>query len=312
MKKIFSFFVGLLLLLTACGSGKEQTGTTFVGGVKGLSLEFLQDAPPNEVFDGGKFPFTINVQLRNDGEWDVSSKESVQVTILGIQPSDFGKSNADLTKTAPQQLFGMKKDVQGNILQGSVANIDYPGLNYQKPLPGDFTIGLRAKLCYDYGTKAISSLCVRKNLLGLETSVCQINGDKNSDNSGAPVQISSVKEAQAGTDEIRYSFVIKHVGVGTVYEKSSKCSEEVLKKNRVYVKVDTGLSEIAQCDGLQDINGNAKTGNDGYVTLFNNERQISCAQKLSLDRTDFEKPTQVTLEYGYGDGISKSLTIKHI
>lgn len=312
MKHPFFLLSSILLILVACSGGEQSTGATFVGGSKGLTLQFLQDAPPAEVFDGGKFPFTINVQLANEGEWDVLSGQSVIVTLLGLQASDFGKSTTDFTKTAPQQLLGMKKDVQGNVLQGSVANIDFSGLNYQKALPGDFTMFLRANVCYDYGTKAVSSLCVKKNLLGLDNTICQVNGDKSVENSGAPVHVSAVKEAQAGTDQVRYSFVIRHVGQGTVHEKGSKCSEDILKKNRVYFKVDLGLTDLPQCDGLQDQKGDPKIGNEGYVTLFSNERQISCSQKLPTDRSDFVKPTQITVEYEYTEGITRQLIVKHI
>ena len=47
MKNQFQFFLitSVLLVLVACSGGEQTTGSTFIGGTKGLSLEFLQEVP---------------------------------------------------------------------------------------------------------------------------------------------------------------------------------------------------------------------------------------------------------------------------
>src|SRR3989338_9546291 len=91
--------IGLFFFAVGCN---EQTTdskdeTPFVGGTAGLLIDFVEDSPPAEVTDGGNFPFDVVVKLENPGERAIA-KENVKVTISGIDPSDFDKTLADLTK----------------------------------------------------------------------------------------------------------------------------------------------------------------------------------------------------------------------
>ena len=53
--------VVFLLFLAGCNGGGEEPGgaptTPFLGGTKGLEIGFLEGSPPEEVTDGGGFPF---------------------------------------------------------------------------------------------------------------------------------------------------------------------------------------------------------------------------------------------------------------
>ena len=52
-----------------------------MGGSDGVIINFEEAAPPEEVYDGGDFPFGVVVNLKNEGEFDVP-KEDIDVVLF--------------------------------------------------------------------------------------------------------------------------------------------------------------------------------------------------------------------------------------
>jgi len=297
--------------LVACQPTKTTTaGPTFVGGTQGLSMEFVKDAPPDNIFDGGKFPFSVNVKMKNVGEWEIPTGANIKVKISGIDPSDYGVTPAQLEKNPPQGMLSTRRGPSGEVIEGDTLVMDFPGLNYQRTLFGDVPATFKAEACYQYGTKVSSSICVKKNLASTDTSICTVNEEKAVANSGAPVQITSIRESQGGTDKILLTFAIKHLGTGKVFEKASSCNDILEKRDKVYLKIDTGMGGLL-CTGMQTSTGQQATGSEGFVTLFGGERQISCTQPTG-GQGDFLKTITATLEYDYDQFITKEITVKHV
>jgi hypothetical protein len=290
------------------GEERVSVGKAFIGGNRGLDLSFTSGAPPDEVFDVN-FPFSINVKLENIGEWDIDNTEDITLSIIGIDPQDFGKTTSFLTKNSVVPMTGAKLDPQGNMIQGTISNLDFPELQYASTVAGKVEFVIRASACYEYGTKANTKVCILEDLLGvtrksISEAVCNPNEAKAYENSGAPVQINNVKQTVMGTDRISLSFDIEHVGTGNVFRKGTECSTAIADKDRVYVKVDTGEAGL-QCSGIE---GGAA---EGYTQLFSGKRAIICNQQLATARGDFEKPITIELDYGYRQHIDKQLTVKH-
>ena len=170
MKKYFVLFL-ILSLVLAVGCQKQEkspttTGKAFVGGGKGIDIQFINGAPPDEVYDKN-YPFDITLKLKNIGEFTVEDKTKVSVSITGIDPSDFSKQTADLTKNIPDQPFkATNVDPQGNIAEGTITTVEFQGLQFRGNVTGTQEFPIRANVCYDYGTTAISKLCVLKDMLG--------------------------------------------------------------------------------------------------------------------------------------------------
>jgi len=288
--------------------GPTVTGKAFIGGTRGLDISFTSGAPPDEVFDVN-FPFSINVKLENVGEWDIDNPNDITLSIIGIDPEDFGKTPAFLVQNSVVPMLGAKLDPQGNRIPGTITNLDFPELQYATTVAGKVEFIIRASACYEYGTKTNTKICILEDLLGvtrksIEEAVCDPNEAKAYENSGAPVQISNVKQTVMGTDRISLSFDIQHVGQGAVFRRDTECSTTIADKDRVYVKVDTGEPGI-QCSGIEG------SGAEGFTTLFGGKRSIICSQQLPIPRGDFEKPITITLEYGYRQHVDKQLTVKH-
>ena len=301
-----------VFVFSACNQQQQQGGggATFVGGTQGLLMEFLAESPPDNVYDGGKFPFAVNVKLSNVGEWEIPSGAQITAQISGIDPVDFSLSDANLKKNPPQGMLPTRLDPNGAKIDGDILVMDFPGFNYKNTLFGDVPATIKADVCYSYGTKVVSKLCIKKDLSSRDVSVCTVTEDKTVSNSGAPVQVTSFKEAQGGTDKVIITMTLKHAGTGQVFEKGSQCPNVVEKKDKVYLKIDTGMSGLV-CSGLQTAAGQPATGSEGYVVLYGGERQMTCTQPTAK-QGDFEKTVSATLEYDYDEYITKQITVKHI
>jgi hypothetical protein len=313
MKKMFllAILAFAVLLIPACQQqGKTTVGPTFVGGDKGLSMEFVKDAPPAEIFDGGKFPFSVNVKMKNVGEWQIPSGAQIRATISGVDPADYGVSAAALQKNPPQGMLSTRRGPGGEVIEGDTIVVDFAGLNYKRTLFGDVPATFKADACYQYGTKVSTSICIKKDLSSSDTSVCVVNEEKAVANSGAPIHLSSMRESQGGTDAVLLTFTLNHVGTGKFFEKGSQCQDDIQKREKVYVKIDTGMTGL-QCTGLQTSTGQPATGSEGYLVLFGGERQFTCTQPTG-GQGDFVKTLTATVEYDYQDFITKEITVKHI
>jgi hypothetical protein len=309
-----------LLFALGCSGGDQQqgaVGSKFVGGTSGLDVSFAAGSLPDKVLDKDQ-PFGISVVLTNKGDHTIESGADTTVSIKGIDPADFGVGATDLVQDAPGTIRGAQKDTQGQVIQGETVSLDFPANGasfvHQKEIAGSVTYNVRAEACYRYGTVANTKLCVLEDILGTKGTtgkLCQINEDKVVDNSGAPVQVSAFRESVSSANKVAFVLKLKHVGVaGTSHEAGSECSEDFQKKDKIHVKIDTGISDGLACSGLQ--NG-AASGSvfEGDAQLLNGEREIRCTQSINSP-TDMEKLVVIELTYDYKQHIEKQLEVQHV
>ena len=308
MRRIISIMF-ILVMLTACtGGGKSgekiDLGAPFVGGTAGLSADFIDFR--TEVFDGGRDPFDLVVKLENKGEATVAPGR-VRVKISGVNPAEFGKLEENLILSPTEELMSVRKDPQGNALPGSQSTVEFTGLNHFSPIAGaQVSFPLRADVCYTYSTQAVSKLCVRSNLLNPEAGgICEIGEDKQVVNSGAPVQVSTVKESARGKDKISFTFDVSNAGTGNIFERGSFCDRSTrAKENRVYVTVDTGMPGL-QCTGLSTTGTKA----EGFTTLFDGKKTVTCTQTVTT-KTDYEQQIKIEVVYDYEEFKQTQITVK--
>ena len=311
MKKITAIFaIFLLLVLVGCKEEEQTTfsGKAFIGGTSGLDISFLSNLPPSEVFDTDN-PFSISVKVENKGEYNIEREEDIDISISGIRPEDFGVSSSELSANSPEPLEGVRIDAEGNVVSGDYETVDFPEMKYASTVSGTLTFPIRANVCYEYGTNAQGQLCIRKDLRGVtgEASVCDPNREVPAENSGAPVQILNIRQNVAGSNKIDFFFTIRKVGAvaDTLYKKGTNCDTALANRDIVYVDVqDTGLGTLT-CSGLKD-----GTATSGYVTLFNNEREVRCSQTITSPE-DIITPLKVSLTYGYKQFVDTQLKVKH-
>lgn len=307
MKKIFMVLaVVFVLFLAGCESDETPTSETpFLEGTTGFLISFLEDAPPQEVYDGGVFPFEVVVKLKNDGEWGVAA-DDVLVTISGIDPTEFGLQPVDLVKHPDENLEATYKDAEGNLVEGTSTYVSFPGFNYQGQITGNFPLPIRADVCYRYGTEAVSKLCIKKDLTDTsERSLCIVTEEKQVFSSRAPLQITSVKESVRGKDMVGITFKIEHKGNGEIFQQGSDCDTTgIVFENKVWVEVDSKIPGT-KCTGL-----NEGTDTTGYITIYGGERTITCTIPADSP-SDYEKAIDINLIYDYREDMTTQLLLKH-
>ncbi|MBN1385969.1 hypothetical protein JW968_03250 [Candidatus Woesearchaeota archaeon] len=308
-KIIMALLISSILVFTGCTEQESSTSKTnpFVGGDTGLTIQFEPDSPPAEVYDGGSYPFGIVVRIKNVGETNVLPEDAT-IKITGIDPNEFNVNTADLIKHPEDELIRTKKDAEGNILEGTTTFVSFDDLNHVDPLTASHLYPIKAEVCYEYATQAISDICVRENLLDTKKEgVCMINEDKQVFSSAAPVKVEEFKEIPRASDKVAFQFKVKHKGTGDIFKRDSNCAQNYTIENKVWVEVTTGIEGLS-CSGLTD--GTAP--NNGYVTVFGNpgERIVACTQAIA-NPADYEKPVNIRLEYDYLQDITTTLLVKH-
>ncbi|MFC1723480.1 hypothetical protein ACFL0V_05055 [Nanoarchaeota archaeon] len=319
-RKIAVLLMVAMLFIFGCGGGGEQdqqgvAGSQFAGGDVGLSIGFAEGSIPSEIFDRD-YQFGISLVIKNLGDHDIENGGDVKAKITGIDPSDFGVSANDLEQSPTGGIRGAQKDATGASVAGETISLDFPtsgaSFAYQKEIAGSIPYNIKVDVCYKYGTVVNTKLCVLEDILGTtgQQGLCEINQDKPVDNSGAPVKVTSFRESVSSSNKVAFVFKIQHTGGGKVHQLASDCTSDFQNRDKVHVKIDTGLSDGLTCSGLQ--NGQASGSvYEGDATLLNQAREIRCTQDIN-NPTDIEKLVRIDLTYDYKDSLTQQLMVKHV
>ena len=313
---ILAIIMTTVLFLSGCGGGSSGVGpssTPFVGGSNGLSIEFIEGAPPERVLDSGKQEFTIGIQIENMGESEVKENDGY-IEISGVQPEEFSLSESEFKQNLPDDIDPVRK-YSDTVVKGGVFTVTFEGLNYEDDLPGNWEPRIRANLCYNYETNATTAICVKKDMMRRSTNkdVCELNGEKDVFNSGAPIQITNVKEIPTGEDKLQLTFDVSHVGAPNdrFYKVDTDCDDDVtnMDRDKVYFEISTDINgNKADCSGLEE-----GTGNAGYIKLRNGVTQtVVCNFNVGDVNLDFEKLINVKLGYRYYQFIEKNILIEDV
>ena len=99
-----------------------------------IELNFIPGGPPNEVTDGGTFPFEVVVQLKTKD----FNLEKVVIHLIGFDPADFGKSGYDLDINV------------GTLKPYDTKYFRFSNFNFGSKLSGNTVFVMRADVHYEY------------------------------------------------------------------------------------------------------------------------------------------------------------------
>jgi hypothetical protein len=324
MNKGIILVIILAMTVFLSGCGEQQTvGNTFIGGTEGLKASFLTGTPPDKTTDGGSSGFSIVVKLENVGESSVAASDGY-VQIWGLDAKTYNSNIPDFKKRFNQQdnfgteIRGSRMNA-GTPLTGGVATIDFGELKYLPVTQGDLPQTVWANICYKYTTKVAAQICVKNNVEQALNgkNICEVEGEKNPQNSGAPIQVTSLKETYAGNGKIGLTLIISHAGNGDNFFKDDNLDCRDVESNvdagKVRVKFSdvqvSGKSVPVLCQGMDS---------NGYVRLFKEASSgtatytLYCTVDVSGSNNVVEVPVGLELSYVYLQHITSPMTIRHI
>jgi hypothetical protein len=319
MKKGLTLLAILALSIFLTGCGPTQTvGKTFLGGTEGLRISFLPGQPPDVITDSGTSTFGIGVKLENVGESSIKAGD-LYVQILGIDGGIYNSQITDFKQTSTEDIRGAAKNFDGSILNGGVSIISFGDLKYLGTSVGDLPQTPYANVCYKYSTQMATQICIKKSIEEALSSkqICEVEGEKYPQNSGAPVQVTSLKESYAGTDKIGLTMTITHSGAGQNLFKddSLTCNNVLSNMDAGKVKVTfspvrvSGKTVPVVCQGIDT---------EGYVRLYAESGNkatynLYCTIDIAgISNNVVMVPLEANLSYVYLQQISKDITLRHI
>jgi hypothetical protein len=312
MKRMLYFVLVLLVIisLTGCDRGRgttTKTGKAYIGGEKGLSIEFDEDAPPEEVMDDGQETFPIRLKIKNEGEYTIP-RGGVIASLSGISKEDFG-----LNSLHAKSDFELQRKEKTTGAEGEENILDFDDAKFVNDLAADFETTVFADVCYKYRSVAAASICLKRDTVQSRKNrdACDIrNGNVDYENSGAPIQVHSIKQFPGGANRVTFTFVVENKGDGRCYRSNQFTNECVVEDELTTDEVDIEITSPSRnihvdCDTLDG-------SNKGTIKLFNNKRTVTCSINTgSLQKTAYEGRVNIKLDYFYRNKVKKDITVKN-
>lgn len=342
--------VALLLMgASSCTSNNSNSGTVYTGGTNGLLFSFEDQAPPNLIYDNGQSPFSIIVNVENDGEFDT---QNVKFWITGINSNDF--PGLPTNYTYDQTIQGITK-LQDQTIPGSTVPVPIGPSNicYVKSLKGggELSFNLNVNACYGYATLSTSTVCLQSNYLNGDNSVCDPASSSQISVSGAPVTITKFQQQAVGQHQLqlRWTYSIKNnVEIWAPYPGQdchpNDTSQRILEQNWMYVQIDDnqGSGGTINCVNLMPANkvqhpygvlydgktmlqypqqyltGNAilvsgvADTTDGYIKLGpDGTATLTCTLDVPSNTQDSTGTVDMVATYDVQDMVSKQFSVTH-
>lgn len=321
-KIILAFAAIGLLLVAGCEGGslfgkqqKEERPVTDADvrkGFSGLNMEFVQNVPPESVFEESDFQIAVN--LKNEGASNIGDNSGVLV---------FGLENAytDVAAGAnAKQGFG----VNGKSVYNLNGDKMFVELNAQTKKIGTQSekhpSTIFATACYPYKTVLGTSVCIDPDVTGAATvkKVCEIKEMTFAEGQGAPVAITKIEtrmlpDVDASHIKPHFIIFIENSGNGEVVNASKldlACSSSALKYSDFNVlKITASLPQgTLNCGGEMDTEGFTT------VRLREKEDMVRCTleEGVGIGSGAYISPLRIELKYGYTFTISKSIIIEKV
>ncbi len=298
VKKTYLLLI-ILIILTGCSQfgakGTLPDYSSVYSGTEGLSMKFMENAPPYTVPTQSYVP--IGLDLENKGAVDITNG-----IILIRYPQDLlilenNKISVDIEGKETNIIGGR----QITILDGLTK--DAKKLGTEKP-----QARIAATSCYDYATKLSAGICINPDSYGIAKAAgrkpaCEQKTSTFS-GQGAPVAITKVETVTLSRGEhidIQIKAYIENKGRGVVYRKGGGfCTSADAKENTLFVRASL-LGKDTSC-----------LPNNFVLSDRNDENYVTCIFTDLPAQAAFVTKLSVVAEYGYSETISKDFTVDPI
>ena len=324
MKKIlFLLLIVFLLALAGCGyiptSGSKSQDVDVHIGTYGLIAEFARNAPPQTVFEDGKF--AVVLRIRNAGAYDIKNGliafglEKDYVPQIALQDNPAAIKDEILTfDIRGKSLIDLKGEENVISLQATAGKLDPQSESKQSTLTATF--------CYPYKTIASATVCIDTDIANIRPvkKVCQVKDISLSRGQGAPIAVRKIETRMVpDVEKVKPQFLIYLENTGNGIAVNPKgymipCQKSEFKDedlwNVAYLKVFS-----SQSGGENQLLCTPSLENDettGILRFRDKKDFIRCTYKdgISANSDAYTSPIRIELEYGYTQTISTNLLIQ--
>ena len=277
--KLISFTL-ILILIVGCGNNDENELPDipdYHSGTEGLSMKFLTNLPPNEIWENSDF--IIGLELQNKGP---SPIDDGIIVVTGFDP-DYIMLNQD------ESAFELEERGP-SYPEGGYKIINIPVRSIAMPEGSDsYSAGFTIRAYYDYQTEATATVCIDPNVYSLVSlnKACEVKEITMSGGQGAPVAITKVEPRISPSDssdiESEFKITIQNSGSG-----------EVLG----YININEVLL------GTERIECNFKK-----VELKDKKASFICKTNIDASRGSYSSPLTARFSYKYTQKLDKNINI---
>lgn len=290
----------LVLFLSGCkgftrkGANADESAINrqVYSGTQGLEIDFMQNLPPNEIYDSSNLH--IVAELRNRGTRDVSGR----LYLTGLDTNIIRGIDTE-------KYFGPIEARDRYNIEGGYEVLEFESSSIDLPRGTDvLPVDVSLVTCYDYETLANPLVCVDPNIENIlnKDRACQVKSVSMSGGQGAPVGVTKVDVESTGRKAI-FSITVQNLGKGEVAETSRYCPFNLQYDDLNKVAYDVTLSGMPP----------EKCSPRNPLRLSDGRGLITCTFNIpSQNRFAYETPLQIKLRYGYTDAVSKKVTIKNL
>ena len=299
----------MMLIVSGCdsfgGSGDRGANVNYRTGSQGLTMSFMTNMPPSNIYDDE--PFNVLMKVQNSGAEDIRTGSNSRLFLSGFDPNlitGISTSGEDIGDLDGKSMYIPQGEYTLIEFSGTVADLDSRNIDR-------YPFNLMATLCYNYKTIAEPNVCLDSDPFSttIRTKACNANLNPSVSTQGAPIAVTSINvEPMRG--RVKFDIHISNVGGGTVFRQGysylDRCNPyniDRLEYNDVDVVTVTRVN-IANTD----IRGTCKPLRNGELRLINGKGFMSC-ELTGITGPAYTTPLLIELEYGYRQVISRNIAV---
>lgn len=297
----------LLTLLLGCSgvnnSSSSPTTENYRRGTQGIDMSFVNNAPPNRVYEGNNLQVMVDVE--NKGAYPQEG-ETFEGYLIFSGPTDAAVDVGSKQKSITSDLPGRRYSFP----DGGRTTVTFE--DPQVHVPGDaekYEAPILISSCYKYQTLATPTICIDPNPYSTVKTVkaCTVRENVALDGGqGGPVVVSRIEQFIT-EDTATFRITFRNAGSGTVFHNRAMpaCIDSDLEYNdvdRIAVHVSSPSLGNAQCDP-----------DPNHVVLNNGRGYITCKFDIGhIGGAAYTEQLRIVMDYGYSDYISTSVDIINI
>ncbi len=306
-KKIFTILM-LILIFGCMKQAEQQEGIyteEFRTGNEGLRLNFVQNIPPEILYDTE--PFAAMIEITNQGTHTVGGTGD-RIYLSGFDPAviqGIPTTGKQIPEITGKSQYITEPGIGAVDFRATIRDI--ASLRMDK-----YPLNIMATACYDYETIASTGICLDPDPYS-PTAKQKICTPENImlGSQGAPIAIEEIEVMPAkGTTKLRIH--IKNAGYGDAFKQGIQYLEKCSPYSAGLAFDEIGYIQLGDVliSGVNIKQTCKPIDSTGHIRLTNGQATILCEIKNIRSQTPYMTAMSIVLKYGYRNSIFQQLEIK--